>query len=92
MHWAVHRDGQTEPVLAYFLISDHGSDPVVSEVLGVKREQIEGVRNPGEHLVERVDIGENQLRRLAQQFLASQGESAPTPPPPTSLFPESPPA
>ena len=84
----VHRDGQTEPVMAYFLISDHGSDPIVSEVLGVKREQIEGVRNPGEHLVERVDIGENQLRRLAQQFLAAQGEAAPVVAAPTSLCPE----
>lgn len=65
----VHRDGQTEPVQAFFLISDEGSDPIVSDVLGVKREQIEGVHNPGEHLVERRDIGENQLRQLAQRFL-----------------------
>lgn len=70
----VHRDGQTEPVMAYFLISDNGSDPIVAEVLGVKREQIEGVRNPGEHLVERIDTGENQLRRLAAEFLKSQGQ------------------
>ncbi len=69
----VHRDGQTEPVMAYFLISDSGSDPVVSDVLGVKREQIEGVRSPGEHLVERLDVGENQLRALAMQFLQKQG-------------------
>lgn len=73
----VHRDGQTEPVMAYFLISDQGSDPIVSEVLGVKREQIEGVRNPGEHLVERIDIGENHLRRLAQQFLSGQVSQEP---------------
>jgi len=70
----VHRDGQTEPVMAYFLISDNGSDPIVSEVLGVKREQIEGVRNPDENLVERIDTGENQLRRLAAEFLKSQGQ------------------
>lgn len=69
----VHRDGQTEPVMAYFLLSDSGSDPVVSDVLGVKREQIEGVRSPGEHLVERLDVGENQLRALAMQFLQQQG-------------------
>jgi SNF2 family DNA or RNA helicase len=75
----VHRDGQMEPVMAYFLISDTGSDPIVSDVLGVKREQIEGVRNPGEHLVERIDNGENQLRRLAQQFLAVHGHAVPNP-------------
>ncbi|MFB7260544.1 MULTISPECIES: hypothetical protein [Streptomycetaceae] len=39
----------------------------------MKREQIEGVRSPGEHLVERLDVGENQLRALAQQFLQQQG-------------------
>ena len=70
-----HRDGQTEPVMAYFLISDSGSDPIVSDVLGVKREQIEGVRNPGDNLVERIDTGENQLRRLASEFLKSRGIS-----------------
>lgn len=59
--------------MAYFLLSDSGSDPVVSDVLGVKREQIEGVRSPGEHLVERLDVGENQLRALAVQFLQKQG-------------------
>lgn len=74
----VHRDGQTEPVMAYFLLSDSGSDPIVSDVLGVKREQIEGVRSPGEHLVERLDVGENQLRALAQQFLQQQGAALET--------------
>ena len=69
----VHRDGQAEPVMAYFLISNEGSDPIVADVLGVKREQIEGVRNPGEHLVERRDIGENQLRALAKAFLEAKG-------------------
>lgn len=81
----VHRDGQTEPVQAFFLISDEGSDPIVSDVLGVKREQIEGVRNPGEHLVERRDIGENQLRQLAQRFLKERGASTPDSKAPTPL-------
>ncbi|MFO6263177.1 C-terminal helicase domain-containing protein, partial [Pseudomonas aeruginosa] len=73
----IHRDGQREPVQAFFLISNEGSDPIVSDVLGVKLEQIEGVRNPGEHLVERRDLGENQLRQLAQRFLADHGVKVP---------------
>lgn len=81
----VHRDGQIEPVQAFFLISDEGSDPIVSDVLGVKREQIEGVRNPGEHLIERRDIGENQLRQLAQRFLKDHGTTAPAAKPPVPL-------
>lgn len=81
----VHRDGQTLPVQAFFLISDEGSDPIVSDVLGVKREQIEGVRNPGEHLVERIDVGENHLRQLAQSFLKDQGLALPAGPSPTPI-------
>lgn len=69
----VHRDGQDDPCVAYFLISDHGADPIMSEVLGVKREQIESVRNPDAALAERIDIGENNIRRLARDLLSSRG-------------------
>lgn len=72
----IDRDGQQEPVVAYYLEAEHGSDPVVIDVLGVKREQSEGVRNPGGPLVERIDIGEDALRRVAERFLKSKGESA----------------
>ncbi|MFJ3487134.1 SNF2-related protein [Pseudomonas sp. NPDC090202] len=65
----IHRDGQQDPVMAYFLLSDEGSDPIVSDVLGVKREQIEGVRNPDDDLIQRLDVGENHLRSLAEKYL-----------------------
>lgn len=67
------RDGQGEPTTAYFLLAEAGSDPIIAEVLGIKRDQIEGVRNPDMAMAERVDTGENNLRRLAQDFLASRG-------------------
>lgn len=70
----VHRDGQDTPCSAYFLISESGADPIMAEVLGMKREQIENVRNPDAALVERIDTGENSLRRLAREFLARRGE------------------
>ncbi len=73
----VHRDGQADPVMAYFLISDQGSDPIVANVLGVKREQIEGVRNPDAGLIERLEISEHHLQRLARDFLERRGEAAP---------------
>ncbi len=73
----VHRDGQQNPVMAYFLISDEGSDPIVSDVLGVKREQIEGVRNPQDNLLERLDTGGNKLRDLAQKFLEDNNVAIP---------------
>lgn len=76
----IDRDGQTQPVMAYYLVSEEGSDPIVLDVLGVKREQIEGVRNPGQGLIERIDTGENTLRRLASDFLKAHGIDADEPP------------
>lgn len=73
----VDRDGQALPVMAYFLVSEEGSDPIMVDVLGLKREQIEGVRNPGQGLLERVDTGENALRRLAEDFLRARGIQSP---------------
>lgn len=75
----IHRDGQQDPVMAFYLVSDYGSDPIVADVNGVKREQIEGVRNPDEGLIERIDIGQHQLRRLAEEFLAGRGIAVPPP-------------
>lgn len=49
----------------------------IADVLGVKREQIEGVRNPTEGLIERIDTGENQLRRLAEAYLQGRGLKVP---------------
>lgn len=74
----VHRDGQDAPCNAYYLVSESGSDPIMAEVLGVKREQIESVRNPGGALVERINTGENDIRRLAREFLERRGEAVPT--------------
>ncbi|HEX7371058.1 MAG TPA: DEAD/DEAH box helicase [Rhodanobacteraceae bacterium] len=73
----VHRDGQGKPVMAYYLLSAEGSDPVVADVLGIKREQIEGVRNPALGMAERIDTGENQIRRLAAQYLERHGIAVP---------------
>ena len=71
----VHRDGQDAPCSAYFLVSDSGADPIMAEVLGVKREQIESVRNPDSALAERINTGENNIQRLAREFLARRGEA-----------------
>lgn len=39
----IARDGQTRPCRAYFLVSEYGSDPVVSQVLGLKKDQLNGL-------------------------------------------------
>ena len=65
----LHRDGVDGHVTAYYLIAEDGSDPIVADVLGVKREQVEGIRNPDMPLIERLDRGPNNIRRLAESFL-----------------------
>lgn len=69
----VFRDGQTDPVAAYYLMSDEGSDPAVSEVLGVKRWQIEGVRDLETELVAKLDRSQEGIRMLAQRYMKKQG-------------------
>lgn len=72
----VHRDGQARPVMAYFLIADEGSDPVVSQVLGLKRDQVEGIRNPKNDLLERLETDGGHLQQLARQYLAKSRATA----------------
>lgn len=69
----VERDGQPDPVVAYFLVSEEGSDPVIADVLGLKKAQIEGVRDPDAELVEPSEAPEHGMRRLAESVLRSQG-------------------
>lgn len=65
----VLRDGQTEPVFAYYLISESGSDPTVAETLGVKRQQIEGIRNDSDALFEQLQNSDSRIKDLAKDFL-----------------------
>lgn len=69
----VARDGQPDPVMAYYLISDEGADPIIADVLGVKRGQIEGVCDPDAELIERIKGGEGNVKRLAQAYLERVG-------------------
>lgn len=71
----VHRDGQGDPVMAYFLVSDSGSDPFLMDVLGIKREQVEGVRDPNAQLVESVKT--DAIKMLAEGYLRQRGLDVP---------------
>ena len=63
------RDGQMNGVMEYFLISDGGSDPVVSDVLGLKKDQLRGLIAPGvSGLKLQADDG-SRVRRLAEEYL-----------------------
>lgn len=65
----IHRDGQQHSVVAYFLIADSGSDPIVADVLGLKKAQIDGVCDPDGALVERLETGTDRIKRLAEKYL-----------------------
>lgn len=65
----VYRDGQQDPVMAYFLLAEDGADPFIAEALGLKREQVEGIRSPGERdVVQRADTGD-AVKRMAAKYL-----------------------
>jgi SNF2 family DNA or RNA helicase len=68
------RDGQQDPVTAYFMISNAGSDPVIADVLGIKKGQIDGVMNPDADLFEPpAEAPEDGIKRLAEEILRRQG-------------------
>lgn len=64
----LQRDGQDEPVVAYFLVSDQGADPVMAEVLNVKRSQSEPLRDPDAPLFQPVAT-DDRIRQLAADVL-----------------------
>lgn len=70
----VARDGVDESVVAYYLIAREGSDPTVAHVLGVKRQQLEGVIDPDAELVEQLQVDEDHIKKLARAFLERCGE------------------
>jgi SNF2 family DNA or RNA helicase len=69
----VYRDGQPDPVTAYFLVSETGADPTMSEVLGLKREQLDGIRTPDHGLIEKLESGGEHAKRLAEHYMKTRG-------------------
>lgn len=72
-----HRDEQEDPSVAYYLLSEDGSDPVIADLLGLKRGQIEGVVDPEADLVEQLAIEPGSIKRLAQVYLEKLGVTLP---------------
>lgn len=65
----IARDGQTDPVTAYFLFSEEGSDPVIADILGIKKQQLEGIINPDQDIIEKVSSTGEHVKKLAQFYL-----------------------
>lgn len=74
----VYRDGQQRPVFAYFLLSNSGSDPVIADVLGLKTQQIDGIRNPKQELLEKLEVDPDHIKKLAEAYLKQRRASRST--------------
>lgn len=65
----LRRDGMDEPVVAYFMVSENGSDPMMSDVLNLKRTQSEPFIDPDSKLLTVKDQESGRARRMAEEFL-----------------------
>lgn len=65
----IHRDGQAEPVVSYYLVADDGADPIMVDTLGLKQEQVEGIRNPDDIFPERKGTPPKSIAALAEAYL-----------------------
>lgn len=65
----VHRDGQPDPVFAYFPISEDGSDPVIVDVLDLKRQQLEPSLDPDAPLSQAAAVDPQHVQKLAREYL-----------------------
>lgn len=81
----LQRDGQKNKVVAYYLVAEEGSDPTVSEVLGMKRAQVDGIRDPYGSLIESLDTSGDRVRELAESYLKRKGLSRTAPAPRTAI-------
>ena len=70
----LHRDGQGDPVMAYFLVSDQGADPVMVDVLDLKRSQLEGVTEPDGALSQAASVDPDHIKKLAKAYLGRRSE------------------
>jgi SNF2 family DNA or RNA helicase len=70
----VHRDGQKDPVVAYYPTASVGSDPVIMDALGIKRGQLEGLRDPNMDLVQKLQVDSDRIKRLAEAYLQQHVE------------------
>lgn len=71
----LERDGQDDPVLAYFLVAESGADPVIAEVLGLKRMQSDPIQAPDGAPFEQAEAADHRLHRLAVDVLRRHGRN-----------------
>ena len=75
--WRLDREGQPNPVTAFFLVTDEGSDPPIMDVLGIKASEATQIVDP--YLgVQRTEEDMSNLQRLVERYLVKgKGNIAP---------------
>ena len=71
----IARDGQKKPCKAYFMVSEFGSDPIVSQVLGLKKDQLNGLVGDRVSVPTKAFDSQAEMRRLARAHLDRVGRS-----------------
>lgn len=72
----LQRPGQKNRVTAVFLASEHGTDPLMIDLLGLKASQSHGILNPDNNDIVVNQSDENRLKTLAQNILNRQPNAA----------------
>ena len=67
----VDREGQTQPVTAFFLNSEDGSDPAMVDLSGLKASDTSPITDP-DQVFEIIESDTSRIRALAMQFLDKQ--------------------
>lgn len=73
----VARDGQEDVVLAYIPFTTGGTDPVMLDVLGIKRRQLDLTIDPDKPNVAPSQADPERIRKLAASVLERRGLAAP---------------
>lgn len=66
------RDGQQKSVSEFYMVSNGGSDPLVAEILGLKRAQVAGIVDPGSKGLKKLQSDAQRIKRLAQYYIDTQ--------------------
>ena len=68
----LYREGQNERVMAIYLVSEFGSDPLIIDLLGVKSSQSNSILNPKDDDILFKSSDESRLKTLAENILKNK--------------------
>ncbi len=73
----LHRDGQKNSVMEYYLTSSGGSDPIIAEIIGLKRAQVGGILEVGgsSGLTKLQSTETARVKRMAEMYLKKRRKS-----------------